>query len=264
MECDITQQEQQQNDAPPESQSLEKQLPKTKQEIEDLKKEIEILTFEKDDQVLVDKGFQIQDLLDTRPAKLVIPPNLSRTKSMQFSPEEVTKTQKISRLGIHVERAMRRVEEYQIFEKVLPPSIAGHSFVRRLSSDLRSNFDARAAKHFNRLGDAVIHLHGVGGRTVKKLRLYDLGVVSALKPDVIILEIGTNDLGANRPEVVGSGIDDLVQLLLQSYSVRVIGICEVIPRVRAPFFNTAATTSTSISPMFYSLVPTFFPGAIRA
>ena len=123
-----------------------------------------------------------------------------------------------------------------------PPTvlILGHSFVRRLSSDLRSNFDARAAEHFNLLGDAVIHVHGVGGRTVKKLRLDDLGVVYALTPDVIILEIGTNDLVANRPEVVGSEIDDLVQLLLQSYSVRVIGVCEVIPRVRAPFFNAAA------------------------
>ena len=116
-----------------------------------------------------------------------------------------------------------------------PPTvlILCHSFVRRLSSELRSNFDARAAEHFNLLGDAVIHLHGVGGRIVKKLRLYNLGVVSALKPDVIILEIGTNDLVANRPEVVGSEIDDLVQLLLQLYSVRVIG-------VRAPFFNAAA------------------------
>jgi len=105
-----------------------------------------------------------------------------------------------------------------------PPTvlILGHSFVRRLSSDLRSNVDARAAAHFNLFGDALIHLRGVGGRTVKKLRLYDLGVVSTLKPDVIILEIGTNDLVANRPEVVGSEIDDLVQLLLQSYSVRVL------------------------------------------
>ena len=49
-----------------------------------------------------------------------------------------------------------------------------------------------------------------------------------------------NYLVANRPEVVGSEIDDLVQLLLQSYSIRVIGVCEVISRVRAPFFNTAA------------------------
>ena len=123
-----------------------------------------------------------------------------------------------------------------------PPAvlILGHSFVRRLSSDLRSNFDACAAKHFNLLGDAVIHLHGVGSRTLKKFRLFVLGVVSALKPDVIILEIGANDLVADHPEVVGSEIDDLVQLLLQSSSVRVIGVCEVIPRVRAPFFNAAA------------------------
>ena len=115
-----------------------------------------------------------------------------------------------------------------------------HSFVRRLSSDIRSNFDARAAELFDLLGDASIHLHGLGGRTVKTLHRYDLGAVSALKPDVVILEIGTNDLVANRPDVVGSEIDDVVQLLQQSYSVRVIGVCEVIPRVRTPFFNAAA------------------------
>ena len=83
-------------------------------------------------------------------------------------------------------------------------------------------------------------MHGVVGRTVEKIRLYDLGVVSARRPDIIILEIGTNDLVNDRPEVVGSEIDDLVQLLLASYSVRVIGVCEVIPRVRALFFNAAA------------------------
>ena len=59
------------------------------------------------------------------------------------------------------------------------------------------------------MGDAVIHLHGVGGCTVEKLRLYDLGVASALRSDIIILEIGTNDLVDDRPEVVGSEIDDL-------------------------------------------------------
>ena len=99
-----------------------------------------------------------------------------------------------------------------------PPTVLvlGHSFVRRLSSDLRSNFDARAAKHFNLLGDAVIHL---------PFRLFVLGVVSAQKPDVIILEIGANYLVADHPEVVGSEIDDLVQLLLQSSSVRTSHRC---------------------------------------
>ena len=43
-----------------------------------------------------------------------------------------------------------------------PPTvlILGHSFVRMLSADLRSNFDARAAEHFNLLGDAVIAWRG--------------------------------------------------------------------------------------------------------
>ena len=142
-----------------------------------------------------------------------------------------------------------------------PPTvlILGHSFGWRLSSDLRSNFDALAAEHFNLLGDATIHLHGMGGRTVKKLRLYDLGVVSALKPDVIILEIGTNDLVANRPEVVGSEIHDLVQLLLQSYSVRVIGVCDVIPRVRGPFFNVAAPILNQYLTDVLELCPNVFP-----
>ena len=47
MEYDVTQEEQQQNDAPLESQSIEEQLRQTKQQIEDLKKEIEILTLSK-------------------------------------------------------------------------------------------------------------------------------------------------------------------------------------------------------------------------
>ena len=42
--------------------------------------------------------------------------------------------------------------------------------------------------------------------------------------------------------VVGSAIEELVRRLLDSYSVRVVGVCEVIPRVRALFLNGAART----------------------
>ena len=89
-----------------------------------------------------------------------------------------------------------------------PPTvlILGHSFIRRLMDDLKSNFDPRATEDFHLSGDAMIHLHGVGGRTVLKLRQHDLGCVSSLRPD-IILEIGTNDLVDLRPEVVGSEIE---------------------------------------------------------
>ena len=72
--------------------------------------------------------------------------------------------------------------------------IIGHSFVRRLKSDLRVQFDERAFRHFGLCGSAVVHMHGVGGRTVAKLRKHDLGVVSGLCPDIVIQERGTNDL----------------------------------------------------------------------
>ncbi|KAK2552061.1 hypothetical protein P5673_027094 [Acropora cervicornis] len=57
---------------------------------------------------------------------------------------------------------------------------------------------------------------------------------------LVILEIGTNDLTCLRPEVTGSKIEELLRLLLDTFSVRVIAVCEVLHRARAPFFNDAA------------------------
>ena len=42
------------------------------------------------------------------------------------------------------------------------------------------------------------------------LKENDLHVVSRLAPDIVILEIGTNDLTKLGPEIVGSAIEDLV------------------------------------------------------
>ena len=108
--------------------------------------------------------------------------------------------------------------------------ILGHSFVKTLQRDMRANFDARVDANFKLQGSAFVHLHGIGGRTMAKLRSFDLHVVSSISPDVVILEIGTNDLSLEPPEVVGSTIEDLVRLLLDSFSVRVVGVCFVIPR----------------------------------
>ena len=111
--------------------------------------------------------------------------------------------------------------------------VLGHSFIRRLRDDLRSHFDSRADDTFGLSDDAIVHLHGVGGLTVARLRR-DLGMVSSLSPQVVILELGTNDLTRLRLEVAGSEIED-------TFSVRVIGVCKVLPRVRAPFLNGAAS-----------------------
>ena len=118
--------------------------------------------------------------------------------------------------------------------------VLGHSFIRRLRDDLRSHFDSRADDMFGLSNDAIVHLHGVGGLTVARLRL-DLGIVSSLSPKVVILELCTNDLARLRPEVAGSETEELGRLLLDTFSVRVIGAFEVLPRVTAPFFNGAAS-----------------------
>lgn len=94
--------------------------------------------------------------------------------------------------------------------------ILGHSFIGRLRDDLRSNFDPRANISFGVLDDAIVYLHGVGGQTVARLRR-KLEIVSSLSAEIVILEIGTNDLAHLRPEVVGSEIEELVHLILQSF-----------------------------------------------
>ena len=108
--------------------------------------------------------------------------------------------------------------------------ILGYSFVRRLKDDLAARFDARAAPNFHLPESGHVSLFGTGGRTVEKLNKYDLSSLHKYRPDIVILEIETNDLSTLRPEVVGSQIDDLVHVLRDQYKVRVVGICQVINR----------------------------------
>lgn len=119
------------------------------------------------------------------------------------------------------------------FHSVPKVLILGHSFVKRLNSDLRSGFDSRASHDFMLNGTASVCLHGIGGRTVPKLCSFDLPFVRRHSPDIVILEIGTNDLSFSNPEVVGSAIEDLVNLLFDQFSVCAVGVCHTIPRGRS-------------------------------
>ena len=54
--------------------------------------------------------------------------------------------------------------------------ILGHSFIRRLSCDLDEQFDIRAKRNFD-LNHVNVRLFGVWGRTVKKIKDFDLGML---------------------------------------------------------------------------------------
>ena len=108
--------------------------------------------------------------------------------------------------------------------------VLGHSFVKRLKNEIDKNLDHWDSRTFGLVGTAEVHLQRTGGRTVGKLQSYNLHVVRQLMPDIVILEVGTNDLPSVAPEVVGSSIEDLVVTLKSIYSVAVVCVCHVIPR----------------------------------
>ena len=73
------------------------------------------------DQIMADKGFQIQDLLTPLGVRLNVPPFL--TGSAQMSASDAIITKKIAHLRVHMERAIGRVKEFHILKNTLPATM---------------------------------------------------------------------------------------------------------------------------------------------
>ena len=71
-------------------------------------------------------------------------------------------------------------------------------------------------------------------------------MVSRLAPDIVILEIDTDDLPKFGPEILGSVIEDSVAYLRVNLKVRVVCVCNVIPSGNSyyhiPSFNNRVRT----------------------
>ena len=77
-------------------------------------------------------------------------------------------------------------------------------------------------------GIADIHFNGVGGRKIVKFRKFDFHVVHELVPDVIILELSSNDLVELWPQTVGSELESLVRELCEIDSVPFVVVVQVL------------------------------------
>ena len=73
--------------------------------------------------IMVDIGFDIQDLLLERGVQLNVPPFLQ--SQAQFSSRDVQQTIAIASLRIDVERAIRRIKEYNFFDSNVPLNALG-------------------------------------------------------------------------------------------------------------------------------------------
>ena len=70
------------------------------------------------DLVMVDRGFNIRDLLLKKGADIVIPPFLGDRANL--TPQEEAQTRTIAKLRIHVERVIERMKKFKILKKIVP------------------------------------------------------------------------------------------------------------------------------------------------
>jgi hypothetical protein len=66
------------------------------------------------DLIMADKGFLIEDELNMRDCKLLIPPG--RRGAIQMSRKDVITTKKVANLRIHVERAIGRLKQFRVIK----------------------------------------------------------------------------------------------------------------------------------------------------
>ena len=88
--------------------------------------------------------------------------------------------------------------------------ILGHSFIHRLQSFIVSRYSLSFLSNLQLSKNLHIRWQGIGGRTVSKVVMYDLGVVGSFPPEIVIVQLGSNDLTSMSAAKIGSAIEDLV------------------------------------------------------
>jgi len=114
--------------------------------------------------------------------------------------------------------------------------ILGHSFIRRLCQFIEQN-SPDLNKKMNIAEPMTSMWHGVGVRTVEKTIRHDMHTVESFAPNIVILQLGTNDLTCHSPVQVGSEIEELVLRLHDFYGVKWVCVCQTIRRDGADRFN---------------------------
>lgn len=141
--------------------------------------------------------------------------------------------------------------------------ILGHSFVRRFAAFIAQSVDKRVKNNLDLSESAQIALQGVGGRTVDKINVFDLQRVRKVQPDIVILEIGSNDLCPRdaKPEIVGSKIETLVQHLHAHFNVRFIVVCRTVARAACPRDNPSYNDRVALLNQYLDVVLEAIPFA---
>lgn len=114
--------------------------------------------------------------------------------------------------------------------------VLGHSFVWRLAKFVAESPLTCVTPSFQLPLSSTVQFFGIGGRTVTKLRKFDLPAVTRVKPTVLILEIGSNDLCDPRCDAndLANTIFKLAQTLSSHYRVDHVIVSQIMPRESPP------------------------------
>ena len=164
---------------------------------------------------------------------------------------------KIPRISELPDPAMKRIVEgaltrpHQYDTSPLRVLILGHSFVRRTHDFIKSNLVEFDNFHI-RYSEAQVSIKGIGGATIQdyidKLTTKGLDIVDVVRPEVVILQLGTKELSWHsvRPDLLGEDMRRLVIELLDRRVKRVV-ICKTLKRGTAgipptmPHYNGRVT-----------------------
>ena len=134
--------------------------------------------------------------------------------------------------------------------------VLGHSIVRRLREFAAENHSGGPYDLNLGLSNICsIIFHGIGGRTVDKMIKDDLDKIRSAAPNIVVLELGSNDLcdKDSDPETIALSIVALAELLLTELSLRFIAVCEVTARQNEPFVGYNERTALLNSHLRQSL-----------
>ena len=116
--------------------------------------------------------------------------------------------------------------------------VLGHSFVRRVLEfiDHRQANDSYR-RDLNLSEVCKVEIFGIGGCTVDKMIRFDLEIIKSNAPNVVVLELGSNDICDSHcdADTVVLSIVAFTELLIKSLSVRFVVVCQILPRMHTPF-----------------------------
>ena len=145
--------------------------------------------------------------------------------------------------------------------------LLGHSFISHFKRFLKTNLNTFSYSINLNPREVMVQYASCPGATVEKLERTCMSDVEDFEPDVVVLQIGTNDLAdpTCTPEKLVKKITGLVRTLLTTYKVKYVAVLQILHRfpssrptrhkVDVPTFNKKVDDANDLLTKSLSGVP---------